>query len=103
MAKRYSYISKKIDKETNNRIYSSTLYPRIDARNTDVVLVVKDGSNRLDLIAWKYYKSPTLWWVISQANNLKGDTMYVEVGSKIRIPTHIEDILRDMDLLNNKR
>ena len=103
MAKRYSFISKKIDTETGNRIYTSVLYPAIQARNSDIVVIVKDGSNRLDSIAWKYYKSPTLWWVISQANNLTGDTMYVKVGSKIRIPTHIEDIIRDMDELNNKR
>lgn len=103
MAKRYSFTGKRKDKETQNRIYDSTLYPRIDARNTDIVVMVKAGTRRLDLLAWKYYKSPTLWWVISQANNLPGDTMFVESGKKIRIPIHIEDILRDMDMLNNRR
>ena len=103
MSRRYSLIRKKIDKETLNRVYTTALYPDIVAKNSDSVIIVKESNNRMDLLAYKYYGSPTLWWVISQANNLKGDTMYVPVGKKIRIPNHIEDILRDMDELNNRR
>tara|TARA_Y100001938_G_C7829673_1_gene300714 strand:- start:201 stop:512 length:312 start_codon:yes stop_codon:yes gene_type:complete len=103
MSRRYSYIRKKINKENKNRVYVSTLYPDIEARNSDTVIMVKEGNQRMDLLAYKYYGSPTLWWIISQANNLAGDTMYVPVGTKIRIPTHIDDILRAMDDLNNRR
>ena len=47
--------------------------------------------------------TPDYWWIISQANNLLGDTMVIPAGTKIRIPQNIEQILRDMDNLNNLR
>tara|TARA_Y100000593_G_scaffold4538_1_gene8954 strand:- start:7617 stop:7931 length:315 start_codon:yes stop_codon:yes gene_type:complete len=100
---RYKQITRKIDKETNNRVYNTTMYPEIQARNTDSVIIVKEGKARLDSLAYQYYGSTTLWWVISQANKLGGDTMYAPVGQKIRIPHHIEEILRDMDYLNSRR
>jgi len=103
MANRYSRIGKSTDKTTSNRIYNSTLYPQIHPSNSDIVIFVKDGTNRLDLLAHKYYSNPNLWWVISQANNLSGDTFFIPTGQKIRIPADIETILRDMDELNNAR
>ena len=71
--------------------------------NSDIVTIVKVGAQRLDILSYRYYGTPDLWWVISQANNLGGDTMVVPAGTKIRIPQDIETILRDMDNLNNKR
>ena len=103
MADRYSRTSRGKDKATNNRIYNSVLYPQINPSNTDMVVFVKEGIDRLDLLAHKYYGNPNLWWIISQANNLSGDTFFIPVGQKIRIPSNIETILRDMDELNNTR
>ena len=103
MADRYLRIRKMIDRETKNRIYTSTLYPAINPRNDDIVTIVKVGAQRLDVLSHRYYGTPDLWWIISQANNLGGDTMVVPAGTKIRIPTEIETILRDMDNLNNQR
>ena len=100
---RYKQTTRKIDKETNNRVYNSVLFPQINPRNTDSVIIVKEGTNRLDSLAYQYYGTTTLWWVISQANHLGGDTMYAPVGQKIRIPHHIEEIMRDMDYLNSRR
>tara|TARA_B100000287_G_scaffold270973_1_gene255157 strand:- start:1048 stop:1359 length:312 start_codon:yes stop_codon:yes gene_type:complete len=103
MADRYLRIKRKIDRETKNRVYESTLYPQINPNNSDIVTIVKVGAQRLDILSYRYYGTPDLWWVISQANNLGGDTMVVPAGTKIRIPQDIETILRDMDNLNNKR
>ena len=103
MADRYLRIRKMIDKETKNRIYTSTLYPQIHPSNTDIVTVVKVGAQRLDMLSYRYYGTPDLWWIISQANNLAGDTMVVPVGTKIRVPQDIEGIIRDMDILNSQR
>ena len=103
MSDRYLRIRKMIDKETKNRVYTSTLYPQIYPSNTDIVTVVKVGAQRLDILSYRYYGTPDLWWIISQANNLSGDTMVVPPGTKIRIPQEIETILRDMDNLNNQR
>jgi len=40
---------------------------------------------RIDLIAHKYYRNATLWWVIADANNLN-DVLYLEPGTLLRIP-----------------
>tara|TARA_B100000287_G_C20042029_1_gene546829 strand:- start:115 stop:426 length:312 start_codon:yes stop_codon:yes gene_type:complete len=103
MADRYLRIRKMIDRETNNRAYTSTLYPAINPKSSDIVTVVKVGAQRLDILSYRFYGSPDLWWIISQANNLSGDTMVVPPGTKLRIPQDIETILRDMDNLNNQR
>ena len=103
MSDRYLRIRKSINRENGNRVYTSTLYPAIQPNNTDIVMIVKVGSQRLDILAHRYYGTPSLWWIISQANNLSGDTMSVPPGTKLRIPQDIETIMRDMDNLNNKR
>jgi hypothetical protein len=103
MADRYLRIRRMIDRETNNRVYTSTLYPQVNPHNTDIVTIVKVGAQRLDILSYRYYGTPDLWWIISQANNLSGDTMVVPPGTKLRIPQEIETILRDMDNLNNLR
>tara|TARA_Y100000401_G_C8255563_1_gene190542 strand:+ start:189 stop:500 length:312 start_codon:yes stop_codon:yes gene_type:complete len=103
MADRYLRIRKTRDKEFGNRIYTSTLYPAINPSNTDIVTIVKVGAQRLDILSYRYYGTPDLWWIISQANNLSGDTMVVPPGTKIRIPQDIDGILRDMDNLNSQR
>ncbi len=103
MADRYLRIQKTRDKENNNRVYQSTLYPAINPSNTDIVTVVKVGAQRLDILSYRFYGTPDLWWIISQANNLSGDTMVVPVGTKIRVPQDIESIIRDMDILNSQR
>ena len=103
MADRYLRIRKTRNEENQNRVYQSCLYPQINPSNTDIVTIVKVGAQRLDILAHRYYGTPALWWIISQANNLSGDTMVVSPGTKIRIPQDIEGILRDMDILNSQR
>ena len=41
---------------------------------------------RLDELAVKYYKNPTLWWRITQVNPEIGDIFNITPGTKIRIP-----------------
>lgn len=42
--------------------------------------------NRLDLIAFKYYKLPQLWWVIAIANSIT-NPLSVPVATQLRIPS----------------
>lgn len=60
-------------------------YPEIVARQDDIFHVV-DQSDRLDLMAAKYYQDPLLWWVIAMANGIKLVPTDLEVGMKLRIP-----------------
>lgn len=42
--------------------------------------------NRLDLIAIRYYSSPSFWWAIALANNLI-DPFVINEGVMLRIPS----------------
>jgi hypothetical protein len=84
-----------------NRVYSYTLYPKIPIKNSDIFISPTYG-DRLELLANKYYKDPTLWWIIAQANGIKGFTaLYTEnFKGQLRIPTEIQDILSEFSLMN---
>jgi len=43
-------------------------------------------SDRIDLLAKKYYQRAKLWWVIAHANNMKDLPVELIPGSRIRIP-----------------
>ena len=66
--------------------YDFTLYPDIVVNNTDFYKIVVTSVDRLDLLAKKYYKDSTLWWIIAIANNLDGDSIIVTPGTTLYIP-----------------
>lgn len=49
--------------------------------------VTEAVEGRLDLIAYRYYRTPELWWVIAEANNLFFPFEDVAVGTVLRIPS----------------
>lgn len=81
------------------RVYKMTHYPTIKPLDTDVVIISNDG-DYLDTLAYKYYKDPTLWWVISLANNIGMGKLSVEPGKQIRIPTNVQQILSEFEQIN---
>jgi len=46
--------------------------------------VKENDVNRLDLISWKYYKTPELFWVIMAVNNIV-DPFNIEEGKVLRM------------------
>jgi hypothetical protein len=84
-----------------NRVYSYTMYPKIPLKNSDVFIKPSYGT-RLELLANEYYKDPTLWWIIAQANGIKGFTALTTENFKgqLRIPTEIQSILDEFSLMN---
>jgi hypothetical protein len=61
-------------------------YPTIEAQQDDIRHQVQ-GTDRMDLLAYRYYKSPRLWWVIAVANGM--DILPTELveGAIITIPS----------------
>lgn len=43
-------------------------------------------NERLDIISYKFYKTPNKWWIIAKANNLAEGTIAVSGGIKLFIP-----------------
>jgi len=83
------------------RYRSSTRYPDIPLSENDVYLSTIYG-DRLDKLAYQFYKDPTLWWVLSVANpDLPNDSLYPTLGFQLRIPGNLPQILRDFNQLNS--
>ena len=90
---------KRRDTETSRVFYSTIIYPKID-RNVDDVYIMARYGDRLDNIAYEYYRDVTLWWIIAQANHIGKGTLVIEPGLQIRIPSNIERILNEFEALN---
>jgi nucleoid-associated protein YgaU len=91
-----------IIKKDKKRIQGQTVYPPIMPRSTDLYVTVRDGQ-RLDTIANEYYGDPSKWWIIAQANNITGGTLFTKPGSQIRIPQEVGKINADLQKLNQER
>ena len=48
--------------ENNKRYYSTILYPKIDRKISDIYIRTTKG-DRMDLLAFQYYKDSRLWWI----------------------------------------
>jgi hypothetical protein len=66
-------------------VYRSKIYPDIPLRNDDVYVVTQTG-DRLDLLAYEYYKDQSLWWIIASANNIHNAQLGIREGTILRIP-----------------
>ena len=99
MAKRYEHTKIGRDKVFGDEVYKTTIYPTIRKKNDDIYIRSKDG-DRLDSLAFKYYKNASLWWIIAQANQLGKGTLVIKSGLQVRIPTDLTDIFADLEKLN---
>ena len=85
---------------TGQQYYKAKKYPPIPPSENDVYIVTVQG-DRLDLIAYTYYKDPTLWWIIPMANtNVTLGSMFPEPGLQLRIPSNLGAILALFDAAN---
>ena len=76
-------------KDKNNKImsYDTTIYEKVPERNDDFFVVTQEG-DRLDALAFQFYRDPSMWWFIAQTNNL--NSMNVEPGTRLRISVSTE-------------
>ena len=83
------------------RYFSGTKYPEIPLSPDDIYVITSEGDS-LDVLAQQFYKNKEYWWVLSIANvDLSQNSLYVPVGSQLRIPTDIQNILSDYIVLNS--
>jgi nucleoid-associated protein YgaU len=89
-----------IKNSEGTRYYKDNKYPRIPLTINDIYVITTIG-DRFDLLALQYYNDPSLWWVISSANeNLPQNSLYIPVGTQLRIPTDVSEILTNYRSLN---
>ena len=78
-------------------------YPNIPLSSTDEYVITTIG-DRLDSLAYSYYRDVNYWWVIAAANNnvTKG-SMFPIPGTQLRIPTDLSSVLRLFNQFNQAR
>lgn len=89
-----------IKNSEGTRYYKDNKYPRVPLSVNDIYVETTIG-DRFDLLAFQYYGDPSFWWVISIANeNLPQNSLYIPVGSQIRIPTNVSNIVTTYNVIN---
>jgi len=78
-------------------------YPNIPLSETDVYVITTIG-DRLDLLAYSYYRDVNLWWIIAAANNnaTKG-SMFPIPGTQLRIPANAGSVINLFNKFNQAR
>jgi hypothetical protein len=83
--------------------YRSKQYPRIPLSETDRYIVTTVG-DRLDLLAYNYYRDVNLWWIISVANNnITKGSLFPIPSTQLRIPTDLNTVLNLFNKFNQAR
>jgi nucleoid-associated protein YgaU len=97
------YKNKKVQiNEKGKRYYKSLLFTNIPVQTSDLRIVSKLG-DRLDILANKYYKSPSYWWIIAEANGIGKGSLFVKPGTFLRIPTNLAKIKEAQNKLDKGR
>jgi hypothetical protein len=81
-------------KKTNDGrvVYRSKIYPEIPLRDDDIYVASETG-DRLDTLAFQYYKDSSLWWIIASANNIHNAPFGLKDGTILRIPQNYIEII----------
>lgn len=85
--------------QKGKRYYKTVKYPQIVKKISDIYIVGQAG-DRIDILAYKYYRDVSLWWIIAIANNLGKGDLVVPLGKQLRIPTDITDIITEYNNIN---
>jgi hypothetical protein len=91
--------SKILNDKTGVKYLSSRIYPKILPNDNDIYIISEAG-DRLDLLANKYYQTPSLWWIIAVANNLNDANFSIEPGLQLRIPSNVNEIVFNLQKIN---
>jgi hypothetical protein len=102
MPSRYQTIETTKLNVTGSLYYVTNVYPEIAPTDNDYY-VITTVDDRLDLLAYDFYQDSSLWWIISSANALPGDSIYPPIGIQLRIPQDIQSILTTYNRVNNVR
>jgi hypothetical protein len=94
------YSSQQIKLRNGVRVFTTTRYPRIPHRLSDVFILTSEG-DRLDIISFQFYGRSDYWWIVAIANNLGRGTLIVTGDQQIRVPIDIDEILQEFNRLNN--
>ena len=80
--------------------YKGKVYPSIPLSESDVYVITTIG-DRLDYMAYSYYRDSELYWIISVANNnITKGSLFPVPGTQMRIPTDLNNVLNLFNKFN---
>ena len=82
------YKSTDKNKKSNKKYYETTIYKKVEEKNSDSYFIAIEG-DRCDNLANRFYGDSTLWWFIAKVNNLT--TNNIPAGTSLRIPATTVD------------
>jgi hypothetical protein len=86
----------------DKRYYKNIIYPEIPLSEEDYYLITNQET-RLETLANQFYKDPSLWWIISIANDsLPQNSMFIKEEIQIRIPQNLSEIKSKYNELNRE-
>ena len=99
---RYQSTKVFIDREDENKVFFGTWAPPkiYEATEPNYHVVTADEIVRPDLIAYRVYKDPNLWWVIALRNNIGFPLIDLTAGMVLVCP-NINDISAAMSTQGN--
>ena len=97
---RYKYTEIQNDKVSKKKVLTTTLYPEIESKDSDVIYYAKFDDSFMNL-AYRFYGDQSLWWIIARANidYFKGN-LQIPIASRLIIPTDIGDIVAELHRIN---
>tara|TARA_R100001510_G_C7598310_1_gene165722 strand:- start:222 stop:524 length:303 start_codon:yes stop_codon:yes gene_type:complete len=98
---RYKTIELNLNRE-GVRYKRNSIFPELPDSADDLYIIATSG-DRYDTLANTYYQDPSLWWVIAGANNSKKDSLVVDPGVQLRIPSDVQGVIEAYNDLNNNR
>lgn len=102
MNSRYQTIQTTTPDNSGKQYYENNIYPDIPVTEDDDYVITVLG-DRLDLIAFDFYGDVSFWWVIASANSLPGDSIYLEPGLQLRIPSDLPAAIEQYKSTNSLR
>jgi hypothetical protein len=83
--------------------YKGKQYPNVPLSESDVYVITTVG-DRLDYLAYRYYRDSELWWIIAAANNnaTKG-SLFPIPGTQLRIPANAASVINLFNKFNQAR
>jgi hypothetical protein len=83
--------------------FRGKFYPNIPLSESDIY-VITTSEDRLDYLAYTYYRDSELWWIISVANNnITKGLLFPIPGTQLRIPQDISNVLSQLERFNKAR
>jgi len=92
---RYS-TTRNIKDENGRSRAQTTIFPVVPLSESDIYIKTT-SPERLDILAHKFYKDQSLWWIIAAANGIGKGSFYIPANTRIRIPPKdgINDIIKE--------